>query len=303
MIFELDCSIIGSDRQKVSKALCLVSEKKGLLLVGNNVQDWIDKEILNENNEFLSKFDVQTLKTNQSLWNVTKLQRNYHSTIKIGKASNMFSIDQMLNLLEEKSYLILENSNYDWPAIKHWIELYKNDREFKSLNQQVLRAIKEDIIREAHAGGGNGTIVNQFNALLTHYHKGCGTYKLTTIFDSDKTSSTDTGHNKALIQFLANNGFAGHELYKREIENYFPIEAYRQADLLCKNQTIPDYTPEEYDFIDIQKATFTNYQKNQLPRLVPYLTKEALSNRIGHHKHSTSVDEIQEIIILLAKFI
>ena len=303
MIFELDCSIIGSDKQKVSKALCLVAEKKGHLSVEHNVQDWIDNEILNESNEFLSRFDVQTLKTNQSMWNVTKLHRNYHSTIKIGKANGMYSIDQMLNLLTEKSYLILENGNYDWLAIKHWIELYKNEREFKSLNQQVLRAIKEDIIREAHAGGGNGTIVNQFNALLTHYHKGCGTYKLTTIFDSDKTSSTDIRHNKALKQFLANNGFAGHELYKREIENYFPIEAYEQAGLLFRNQTIPAYTPEEYDFIDIQNATFTNYQKNQLPRLVPYLTKEALSDRVEHHRHSTSVDEIQKIIILLAKFI
>ncbi len=302
MIFEFDKSIQKGDISLLAKALLLIAEKHHHILTDVETFDWIRNDIL-DSTDYLGSIDRESLKTNSELWSVTGTQKNYQRQLSVGIGDADLSIQQLYTIVNEPSYVVLENSSYDWAAISRWIELYHNERNYKSLNESLYEAIKEQNLRPDHAGGGNGTIANEIGTLEATY-SGKAQYKLTTIYDSDKTKIDDTDdHNKALKAYLVKSGMFGFELHKREIENYFSIETLESAGMIDKTIEIPSYTPEEYDFIDIEKAPFTKYSKKDMAKLAGYLSKESLKERVAHHKHSDSVDEIQLIIIELAKYI
>lgn len=302
MIFEFDKSIQKGDISLLAKALLLIAEKHHHILTDVETFDWIRNDIL-DSTDYLGSIDRESLKTNSELWSVTGTQKNYQRQLSVGIGDADLSIQQLYTIVNEPSYVVLENSSYDWAAISRWIELYHNERNYKSLNESLYEAIKEQNLRPDHAGGGNGTIANEIGTLEATY-SGKAQYKLMTIYDSDKTKIDDTDdHNKALKAYLVKSGMFGFELHKREIENYFSIETLESAGMIDKTIEIPSYTPEEYDFIDIEKAPFTKYSKKDMAKLAGYLSKESLKERVAHHKHSDSVDEIQLIIIELAKYI
>lgn len=302
MIFTFNESIKYGDAGTLARTIFIMSQKHHHILYNAEIARWLSETILGST-KYLGGLQIDSLKNNRELWCITRAQEKYQKHITVGFNDGDLTIAQLEVLIREPSYVILENSVHDWAAICKWIELYKNEKLFKNLNESVYWAIKENQLRPYNAGGGNGTIANVFRSIERLYH-GKAKYKITTIYDSDKTSLNDCcNHNRKLNQFLEESGFIGHELHKREIENYFPIETYRKAGMIKDTESIPDYTPEEYDFVDIEKATFTNYKKNKLKELSSFLDKQSLKNRIAHHKHSDSVDEIQKIIINLYLFI
>lgn len=302
MIFTLNKSVQNGDISILAKAILLISEKHHHLLMSNDVHDWLGTTIL-DTPDYLGRIDRDALKNNHELWRVTKMQQNYQTKISVGLENDSITIEQLYAIVNEPSYVVLENSVYDWAVICRWVDVYRTEREFKSLNESLYRAIKENNLRADHSGGGNGSIKNKIYSLVDRY-KGQAVRKITTIYDSDKTCVNDkVDHNKALNLFLNTSGFIGHELYKREMENYFSIDTLRAAGMVNENAVIPKFTPDEYDFVDLEKESFTNYKKNLMPHLTEFLYKQSLKERVSHHKLSDSVDEIQSIIITLARFI
>lgn len=302
MIFTLNKSVENGNVSLLSKAILLVAEKHHHLLMEDDVSEWLTTTIL-DSTDYLGKYDRYALKCNRELWRVTGIQMNYQTRLSVGSEKNAISIEQLYAIVNEPSYVVLENSEYDWAAICRWVDIYRTERTFKTLNESLHRAIQEKHLRAAHSGGGNGTIVNKMNSIASLY-QGQALHKITTIYDSDKESIDDNlDHNKALNEFLKSSGFIGHELHKREIENYFSIDTMHAAGMIEENASIPDFTPEEYDYVDLEKATFTKYKKRFMPNLAKFLYKQSLKERVAHHKVSETIDEIQLIIITLARFI
>lgn len=302
MIFTFNRSVQQGDISLLAKCVLLIAEKHHHLLLDNGMSDWLSSTII-ESTEYLGRVDREALKNNREVWRVTGVQQKYQTKLTVGVEENTITIEQLYKIVNEPSYVVLENSMYDWSAICRWVDIYRNERDFKSLNESVFRAIKEMNLRGDHSGGGNGTIVNKIKSFDGIFQE-CSKLKVTTIYDSDKKSLTDSkDHNNALRDFLESFGFIGHELHKREIENYFSIDTLRMAGMIKEEEDIPEYTPEEYDFLDIEKAPFVKYKKRLMPALSQHLHKTALKERVAHHKVSDSVDEIQLIIITLARFI
>ena len=302
MIFTFNQSVQQGNIGLLARSVLLIAEKHHHLLLDNDMSDWLSSTILDSTN-YLGSFDREALKNNREVWRVTGVQQKYQTKLTVGLEENTINIEQLYKIVNEPSYVVLENSMYDWSAICRWVDIYRNERDFKTLNESVFRAIKEMRLRGDHSGGGNGTIANRISNLKEIFQE-CSKFKVTTIYDSDKDSPHDTTeHNKVLNEYLKSLGFIGHELHKREIENYFSVDTLRMAGMINENVIIPKYTPEEYDFLDIENAPFVKYKKKSMPKLAQNLYKAALKERVAHHKVSDSIDEIQFIIITLSRFI
>lgn len=302
MIFTFNKTVQQGDLGLLARCILLMAEKHHHLLLDNEMLEWLSSTIL-ESTDYLGRVDREALKNNREVWRITGVQQKYQTKLTVGVEENTITIEQLYKIVNEPSYVVLENSMYDWSAICRWVDIYRNERDFKSLNESVFRAIKEMNLRGDHSGGGNGTIVNKIKS-FEEIFKECSNLKVTTIYDSDKIGIHDPiDHNSALRDFLGSVGFIGHELHKREIENYFSVDTLRMAGMIKEDEDIPEYTPEEYDFLDIENAPFVKYKKKFMPALSQHLHKAALKERVAHHKVSDSVDEIQLIIITLARFV
>ena len=302
MIFSIDDSVMeqGEDVAFVfATSLQKAAEKWHYVDMSPQMRRWIDNELF-ESEKYLGTLACEALVKNSELWNPASICKRHQTTVTVGYGSGMLSVEEMALLVEEPSVVVLENGRYDWAVIKRWIKLYRKERGFDTINQQVHRAVTGHLLREHHAGGGSGSITNVMTVLMPIY-KGLHALRLTAIFDSDKTSAHDTvDHNQNLKVFLDENHIGWHELAKREIENYFDFETYRRAGLLTDNTQTNTMPSEEWDFHDIGKDKQIKMEKKDVEKLSDALTKEELKK---HTVDLSGKDEIQDIILHLAKYI
>ena len=302
MIFSIDDSVMeqGEDVAFVfATSLQKAAEKWHYVDMSPQMRRWIDNELF-ESEKYLGTLAREALVKNSELWNPASICKRHQTTVTVGYGSGMLSVEEMALLVEEPSVVVLENGRYDWAVIKRWIKLYRKERGFDTINQQVHRAVTGHLLREHHAGGGSGNITNVMTVLMPIY-KGLHALRLTTIFDSDKTSAHDTvDHNQNLKVFLDENHIGWYELAKREIENYFDFETYRRAGLLTDNTQTNTMPSEEWDFHDIGKDKQIKMEKKDVEKLSDALTKEELKK---HTVDLSGKDEIQDIILHLAKYI
>lgn len=307
MIFSFDDSIqTAKVEREMASALELISKKKHQILCSLSLWTWIENTIL-YSDAYLGRLTREEILKNKAIKDITGIQNTYCTTIHVGYLPGILSLQDIVVILKEPSFVVLENGMYDWAVITKWAELLKNDRTFKDINRMVCDAINSKELQGEHAGGGNGTISNRLLMLKPRYGN-AAIYKLTAIFDSDKRSIDDECHNTSLINFLSIQQFKGHELHKREMENYFPLKNYHSAGMVKKRDWgFPTYSEEEWDYEDIEQLDFIQYSKNFLPRLTEYIEKKQLLQRVDHHKIPTTngapINEIQSIILLLAKYI
>lgn len=302
MIFSIDDSVMkqGEDAALVfAVSLQKAAEKRHYVEISLPMRQWINNELFGSD-KYLGSLARESLVNNLEVWNPASICKRYQTTVTVGYGSGMLSIEEMALLVEEPSVVVLENGRYDWAVIKRWIKLYRKERGFDTINQQVHRAVTSHLLREHNAGGGNGSISNVMTVLMPIY-KGLHALRLTTIFDSDKASAHDTvDHNQSLKAFLNENHIEWDELTKREIENYFDFETYRRAGLLTDN-TQPCTTPlEEWDFHDIGKDKQIIMEKKDVEKLCDVLTKDELKT---HATELSGRDEVQDVILHLAKYI
>lgn len=313
MIFKIDDSIMKQEQPvlpKLAPALLAVSEKGHAIQASTDVFKWIETEIL-QTDQYLGKLAREQIMHCRELFFPVSMKIKYETSVTIGYQKGMYPIEYMLTLLNEASEIVVENARYDKAAIKKWLELYRKERGLDRINGEVHKALCDHRLRFYHAGGGNVNIINAIEGRKNIY----GTvlpYKITTIYDSDRTSAADSSeHNRNLKDYLSNNGIAGHELMKREIENYFAFNTYRRAGFIRNEPEAQQLSPTEWDFHDFEKSTIfgklndkgkvVHIEKKDVETLSDLLTKDELKARV--QDPAAAHDEIQRIIFLLAKFI
>lgn len=312
MIFRIDKSIMTQGQsviQDFARGLTVAADNQHAVQLPVQVWEWVEKEIL-QTDVYLGKLMREQLVSSSELWNPTKMLLTHETTVDIGYVGNMLTVRDMLRLMEEPGWIVLENGRYDGTVIEKWVRIYRKEKGLGTINAEVYRAMAQSRLRVYNSGGGNMSIANAIDTLM----RAIGylyPYRITTIFDSDKRSATDTtDHNQKLKEYLTHHRITGHELRKREIENYFAVDTYKRAGFLKDERQARAMTAEEWDFHDIGKSNIirktdntgkeTAIEKKDVETLSYLLTKEELKERV---LISSGDDEIQSIILQLAKFI
>lgn len=310
MIFLLDTSIMDKANAKpladALKLICLGQHKVDY----NDPKVWqfVEDEVLTTSN--LGKIDIDLITGNQNMRDVRNIDRNYLSTMEIGTGPGMTDLLALSVILRESSCVVLENSHYDWCPLKAWVAFVKNDRDYKEINTKVSHAIDEKRIKPEHSGGSGG-IENKIRDLKRDTYHATAPYKITTLFDSDKSSVTDTvDHNSALKDFLTGEGYRYHEWERREIENYIPLRVYEHAGLVNKGVAKPSVIPDDWNFTDIEKHPYFigKYKKKKMEGLARRIDKSATKETFADKNYVNPVDkhpisELQYVIFHLAKYI
>lgn len=311
MIFYFDSSIIDkSNARIIASYLKLIHEQKHKIDYADpSVWTFMENEVLTTN--YLGRLDIEAIKENQELRDVRRTDRGYLCIVEVGKNYNQIDLKTLGIILTNKSYIVLENSHYDWCPIKVWIDMLKNDRDYKDINRKVAYAVEQKWICPEHAGGGNGTIVNKIKDLEASIFLSATRIKVTTIFDSDKKSAPiPSEKNEALKTYLNDNSFNYHEWDRREIENYIPLRIYKAAGLVNQNIKEPDTQPENWNYEDLPKHPYFigKYKKDKLQHLARYIDDQSVRETFVDKSYENPYDkhmvtEIQHVIFMLAKYI
>lgn len=307
MIFKIDESILCLPKSQylaLANAIVSASRHSHYVMFDNfQVVRWLFKTILNST-DYIATLELEILTQNTEFLNPTKINQKHLQSVTIGVGNQFCDVYQMIKLAEDQRVVVVENELYDWSVIKKWINLYATHEHgyFQTINRAVNAAVGAARLVCHGAGGGNSTIKNTIMAVMPMYGE-LVAFELTTIFDSDKNSSTDCSHNTSLINFLTGHGLSWKELKRREIENYFPLSSYKKAHLIVNEGKISDLSSSEWNYVNFGKAeeSGVQMQKSDVLRLADNLTYVELKDALD--SSSCSMDEIQEIIIHLAKFI
>ncbi len=137
-----------------------------------------------------------------------------------------YNPDNALKLLNDSLYIIVENSNSD----RIFIETIA-----KAFNKvKITEAISEEWIK-FDTEGGSGGIPRRIDF---HFKK---TYKprLYILVDSDRENPSDNHHAEKIVEKCKEKELIEEEdyhiLFKRAIENYIPIEAFKEISNLFEN--------------------------------------------------------------------
>lgn len=259
---------------------------------------------------------------------LTSEQKKYFSSCTIGLNPGEVSPSVALKLITESSKVILENATNDWNFIKGIASKYSNHKKRKSIYKQVLRAIQNHWL-ESEQAGGKGQIIARFQDLSANKYQDIYSYKLMALMDSDRDSGVELDVEiKRIIEFFKQRGISDytevfyeetdliswHMLYKRETENYVPLEIIRdKIDLGNLRDDLAKKTDEELDFLKYEKYLPAEVDvKRAFPLLfLENFTRDKLENRCKHHfidietPNGTieQVSEIEQILLKLAKII
>lgn len=305
MIFSLDDSLLESKQLKeMAKFLVTACENEQKIECSANVWDFLEKKVLI--NDYIGKLDIELVKSNESLYDISTVYRNAFTSVKVGIGAGMIDVDKAYRIVSLKSRVVLENSSNDWPTINKWIELFdsKINTTHKTVNSMVRKAVMQKRLVQDHAGGGNGTIAVRMQSLIDESYGYVEKYKLTTVFDSDKTSvDDDKEHNKSLLDFLNAHQINGHELVKRELENYYSWDAYTAANK-TSSSIPPTEVADEYDYRDIAKCDNIILKKCDMQDMPQFMNHKRLIQRIQNNIGKCGGEyEIQQIILMFAKVI
>lgn len=304
MIFKLDKSILDStDKKTFANFISLASKANQKVDCTEIVWSYIEKHILNTN--FLGKIDIDEIRENIDLRDIKTIYRTHFTEVLVGNGEDMINIHVALQILTNESYIILENSRYDWPTIKKWIETFdgKVGAKYKTINSIVHNAVKNNKLLPDHAGGCGRNIINRIETLRNGKYAQIYSFNLSTVYDSDKNSKEDTPKHQELEKYLSDNHILGHELIKREIENYYSQAAYEEARLAKGTNVLP-LDDEVYDYLDIPTCGLFNLKKSNMETMPRFIKQNGLIRRIQNNMVDCNGEyEIQVIIFMLAKII
>lgn len=311
MIFVFDDSLTAIDRDEkvaLAKLLVAIIEKKHYVKVVSLMWQWVEKEVLI--GSFLGTMDIELIRKNKEFRDITEFMTNYLSQVNVGCGQGFIKPSLAKELVDKPSYVVVENEANDWPVLRKWIELMKNDRAFKSINILVEKKKQDRLIRPYNAGSA-GQIINTLRGRMADFGT-LSCYKVMAVYDSDKRSvNEDLSKEKKKIQdFSKEEGLMHHRLYKREMENYFSLDCYIKANFADGDLTYPE-SEQDWDFEDVEKyikisSKGKSYDKKGLSLLCNYIDKETLMRRTAHHPlayNGKSINEIQLIILKFAKLI
>lgn len=213
MIFKLDESVLAStDKKTFANFISIASKANQKVDCTESVWNYIEQQILNTN--YLGKIDIEEIKENVDLRDIKTIYRTHFTEVLVGNGEGMINIDVALQILNNESYIILENSRYDWPTIKKWIETFdgKVGDKYKTINSIVHNAVKNNKLLPDHAGGCGPNIINRIETLRNGKYAQIYSLKLSTIYDSDKKSKEEGAKHPELEKYLSENHILRHEL-------------------------------------------------------------------------------------------
>ena len=310
MIFVLDESLKNIDKEGkgvLAKLIAAIAERKHYMKVSSQVWQWIDEEILTT--RFLGSMDIELIRKNNEFRDITKTMSDYLSQIYVGCKQGCIEPCRAILLVEKPSYVVVENEANDWPVLRKWIELMKNERTFRSINMLVEKKKCAGELRPYNAGSC-GQIINILLERMAEFGE-LSSYKVMAVYDSDKElENAELSNEKKKIQsFTTEKRMMDHRLYKREMENYFELECYKKARL-ADDDLIYALPVQSWDFEDVEKYIRDNstrhYKKQNLPILSNYIDKRKLMNITAHHSllhNGMNISEIQLLILKFAKLV
>ena len=293
----------STDKKTFANFISLASKANQKVDCTEIVWSYIEKQILNTN--FLGKIDIDEIRENIDLRDIKTIYRTHFTEVLVGNGEDMIDIHVALQILTNESYIILENSRYDWPTIKKWIETFdgKVGAKYKTINSIVHNAVKNNKLLPDHAGGCGPNIINRIETLRNGKYAQIYSFNLSTVYDSDKNSKEDTPKHQELEKYLSDNHILGHELIKREIENYYSQAAYEEARLAKGTNVLP-LDDEVYDYLDIPTCGLFNLKKSNMETMPRFIKQNRLIRRIQNNMVDCNGEyEIQVIIFMLAKII
>jgi hypothetical protein len=290
----------------------------------HNLKDYIEKKI-NEN------------------LNLTKNYKNHLTHLTIGTDEGEIHPRDALKILTERSKIILENRINDGKFIKGICQKYtssKINKQRSSIYVLIDRSIKEGIIDFENAGG-LPAIANTIQSWIDDpRYNNIYKYKLMAIFDSDKEhihvfNKTKHSNHISLIEYLKNRKISDpltktdisyedndliiwHILYKRQIENYIPLDIlFKKALLITPDQKdhLSSKSESDLDFLEYNKDNNDIGQmsiKKEFPEMfLGDFSYRILEQRCEHHKVRIElpdgtieeISEIEQILLKIAKLI
>ena len=309
MIFVFDESLKDIDikaKGVLAKLIVAIVEKRHYVKSSFQVWQWVEKEVLTT--QFLGVIDIELIRKNSEFRDIPGVMVTNLSQINVGGGQECVEPCRAIFLANKPSYVVVENEANDWPVLRKWIELMKNDRIFKSINMLVEKKKCEGELRPYNAGSA-GQIINTLSERMAEFDELSG-YKVMSVYDSDKeTESAELSNEKKKIQsFSIENQLMNHILYKREMENYFSLKCYSIARLADDGLVYPSV--QSWDFEDVEKYIKDNskrhYKKQNLPELSNYIDKQELMDITAHHQlmyNGMRISEIQSLILKFAKLV
>ena len=156
-----------------------------------------------------------------------------------------FTVENQRAILFKPSELMLENAPYEWNIYRNLINAYTEHRKFGNVFKYLKQKVENCCLVPENAGGfGNMkkmTILKNTGEYHHQYRK-----KVCLVFDRDTDDDVTYDHEKKnLFVLLAkkdhtqmgeddinkltyDGAYIWHMLWKREIENYFPIDKYEE---------------------------------------------------------------------------
>jgi len=278
---------------------------------------------------FLSEYDATTIieyfKTIVgSAGYITLDQKYYMGKIAIGFSDTEIPPIAALNLFSLPSLLILENSINDWRIIKSICKKYENKKTKKNIYKKMYLDIQYGTLKPYNAGGKNN-IINIMKDLIGNDYNDIYKFKLIAIFDSDRIDSSENlpSDTKPIVSYFKNKTVnylseafweptdvsLWHMLYKREFENYLPLTIIQGNKDIAKkeSESLTEYEPSEYDFIDFESVISSVEVKKVFPPLFEEdFTRDLIEGRCVHHKvdfelPNQTIEQISEIELILLK--
>lgn len=345
MIFKFNEAIFNSQdrdvRTALTRILCDFLDDRFLWDLDNLTSLFLDdrKEIQTieeslhwkELGTFLQNQIVEQIfiKAEQSAY-ITDIKKFYLSTITIGDGADEVNPKEAIKILNEKSFVVIENHLNDWNFINGIIKNYANYSGKKNIYRIINKSVEDNYLQPRGFGGG-GEIKKNLENLTTTSYNGIYRYKIATLFDSDRNEINEKINNTIfyLLTFLKGRDFdptdiseltyspddvmLWHMLYKREIENYIPLEL-----LYSSFPAISSAKQTELNNLDKDQLDFYNFDfcpevtKNEASKIfLNNSIREQLAYRCEHHKIKAEkpngiledVDELERILLMLAKIV
>lgn len=165
MIFKFDDSIqiISGKAVKDTADLILhISGQNHHISCDADLWQWLELKFM-KSYEYLSKWDLQSIRSNRSLRDITAEKRKYLSTVVVGYGDGMFTPPEAMELVRKPSLVIVENEANDWAVVRKWIDLLKKDRQYGNINTIVCQRKDSGYLRPYNAGSSGRLLIQSFS--------------------------------------------------------------------------------------------------------------------------------------------
>lgn len=307
MIVEIDkrfFEVEPTDRPRLAIEICQILEHDHYIAIKTDLIDRFEKFIKeNTAQTFYELFkSAFTEKINPCGQIARRLQKvNFYD----------FTRKERETLLMKPSELLLENAPYEWNIYRSMIEAYKNDAVISHLK----RVVEHNMLVPENAGGYT-TMPSMIELKDNGEYKNLYKRKVCLLFDRDTDSCNNFDNQKDKLfkvltgkkaDELTNNdvyrldfdeGYVWHMWYKREIENYFPKDSYRNVNM---SQMPDDAT---YNYAKIDGKSCPGYSKSKLREVATSFGRNHYDSTTKHFSiEGTGYSEIMLLLLKIASII